>query len=491
MNNANFGRYMIIRLIESGGMADVYKAIMTGPHNFEKPVALKMMHKHLVHDDAFVKMFIDEARLCARLNNPNIVQVIDFGENEKRLYLVMEYISGVNLSTFIKTLLKHNYKPDVVLSSYITAEILKALSYAHTLYDPCGKSLGIVHRDITPQNILLSYDGDVKLTDFGIAKTRCSMTTTAGTLKGKIRYMSPEQASGQTIDNRSDIYSAGLVLYELLTFEHAFSGDTDMSLLKNVRESKIVNRPTELNPAIPVELEASMLNALSLNPSDRFNNADLFKQKLEPYVNNPSLTKIALSDILKFLFYDTIKDELHEGKVLAAKNPHKGKLQKKRIIMSIGIGIMGLCLVIFVTLMSLTAKHSSGTQALKPAYAKPVHPALKIIPRPAHQISSGNKRVPEHDTPVVMEKALIVINASPWADIYISDKNTRKFIGTTPIKHLRLKPGNYTIFFKNKLYDSKTINVKLSPGEKRTVVLRYDRGNKKFFKFINSKNTEM
>ncbi|MCL4557535.1 MAG: serine/threonine protein kinase [Deltaproteobacteria bacterium] len=465
MDGNSIGRYRLIRHIASGGMADVYRAIMTGPHDFEKLVAVKMIHEQLTDDTTFVRMFTDEARLSARLMHPNIVQIIDFGEAGKRLYIAMEYVNGVDLSAFIKALIDTSTGPMVDLSVYIVIEILKALDYTRKLRDADGKEYTIVHRDITPQNILLSYDGDVKLTDFGIAKVRGSIvTTTAGTLKGKIRYMSPEQARGEMVDHRSDLYSLALVLYELITHQRAYAGDTDMALLKQVQSSSIAYRPLQINPAIPEGLDNIVMKALSQKPDDRFYEPASLKDMLEPYAGNIGSMRESLSGCLQKLFNGQSR-EVNSPLQIIYENKQNRKKGKKAFLYAVVI----FCLAAAAIYVTVFTGHKKSFKA---------GPAL------SHTSSPPRSPLPEQKVFPPAKDAVLVINAVPWAHVYIYNEGQKRFIGETPIKALRIPAGTYTLVFENKIYGGKKVMITVLPGERKIVILKYDQAGKRFSKTI-------
>lgn len=488
MNKTSIGRYKIIKLIASGGMADVYKAVMTGPHNFEKLVALKIMHGQLTYDDAFVKMFIDEAKISSKLVHPNIVQIMDFGEIEKKLYLTMEYVNGVDLSAFLKAIINGKNNPQIEFSIYIVTELLKAIDYICRLKDEDGNSLDIVHRDITPQNILLSYDGDVKLTDFGIAKARGSITTTTiGTLKGKLRYMSPEQARGEPIDYRSDLYSIALVFYELLTHKQAYPGDTDMTLLKQVQRSGINFRPSSLNASVPSGIEDIVMKALSPNIGNRFQDSISFKKALDPYSFNDASVKTSLSKFLKELFGEWNRKAIGTDKDvyfgLTDSTSASGNYGLIGLIKWPGLILAASGLIFFI--ITLFIMHG-GTPDIKPVVMPQVKTTISAVSRkhslaftvPAKQTQLKHARL--HS----VRKAVLVINASPWAKVYIVNTFSKRFIGITPIKHLKVAPGSYVLLFENKIYGTKTVKIKIPQGKRKMIVLRYNQTKKEFIRII-------
>ena len=275
-----FGQYELIEPIATGGMAEVYRARMRGVEGFQKIVAIKRILPHLTDNDEFVTMFVDEAKLAAQLQHPNIIHIYDLGKIERSYYIAMEYIDGKDLRSILRTLDERKSRLPLGLALFIGSRLAAALDYAHRKKDLQGKAMALVHRDISPQNVLISFDGDIKLCDFGIAKaTSKASHTRAGALKGKLQYMSPEQAWGRDIDHRSDIFSLGLVLYEMLTGRKGFAGDSELSILEQVRVPKLVP-PREIDPAIPPEVERVVLKALKEDCDQRYQTAAEFASEL-------------------------------------------------------------------------------------------------------------------------------------------------------------------------------------------------------------------
>jgi TonB family protein len=276
-----FGQYMIEEHIATGGMADVYKARMMGMEGFQKTVAIKRIISSLTDSDEFVRMFIDEAKLAAQLSHNNIIQIFDLGKVDRSHYIAMEFIEGRDLRSILGECDERGVIMPISLALYITTLLASALDYAHRKRDFENRDLGLVHRDVSPQNVLISFAGDVKLCDFGIAKaaTKASQTR-AGALKGKLQYMSPEQAWGKDIDHRSDIFSLGLVLYEMLTSEKVFAGDSELSVLEQVRDP-IIPAPSTKNPDIDAEIDRIVFLALNADREERYQSAQDFQRDLE------------------------------------------------------------------------------------------------------------------------------------------------------------------------------------------------------------------
>lgn len=260
----SFGPYVLNRRIAVGGMAEVYAGRVERSDGFSKRVAIKRMHSEIGADPAFASMLADEARLCAALNHRNVVQTFDLEEVDGALVLVMEYIDGTDLGRWSQALWARGEQVPIDLAVYIAGQTCRGLDYAHRLTDDCGRPLGIVHRDVSPQNILLSEAGEVKIADFGIARTR-DRVSDPGILKGKYLYMSPEQARMEPIDARSDVFSLGVVVWELLAGRPLHRPEPLSTLLEAVRHP-VLALPSTLRPEVPARLDAVVARATALAP---------------------------------------------------------------------------------------------------------------------------------------------------------------------------------------------------------------------------------
>ncbi len=273
--------YEIIARLKSGGMATLFLARRGGAAGFSRHVAIKVVHPHLAEDQGFIRMFIDEALLSARIQHPNVVHVEELGEDHGTYFLAMEYVHGSALSTLLGSLarLERRLSPAVAVS--IAMALADGLHAAHELRAEDGSPLGVVHRDVSPQNVLLSMSGHVKLIDFGIAKAASSSgkRTETGSLKGKLRYMAPEQAHGRAVDRRTDIYALAIVLWEMLTMHRMFGAGNDLSILDEVRNPKIVP-PSQLAPDVPAALDAVLMAALAPDAAQRPATAQDFRRML-------------------------------------------------------------------------------------------------------------------------------------------------------------------------------------------------------------------
>jgi TonB family protein len=276
-----FGQYTLLERIAVGGMAEVWKARMRGVEGFQKTVAIKKILPYMTDNADFVAMFIDEAKLAAQLSHPNIIHIYDLGKIGSDFYIAMEYVEGKDLRSLLNAARQQSLPLPLGLALLIGVRVASGLAYAHRKRDFEGREMALVHRDVSPQNVLISYDGDVKLCDFGIAKAVSKAgETQMGALKGKLQYMSPEQARGNMVDARSDLFSLGTVLFEMLTGQRLFEGDSEMSVLEAVRQVK-VRPPRQVDPTIPQEVDDVVMHALAGRPQDRFQTAGELEQRLE------------------------------------------------------------------------------------------------------------------------------------------------------------------------------------------------------------------
>ena len=263
-------KYILTERIAQGGMAEIHLGKSVGIDGFARVCAFKRILPHYAQDNEFVEMFRNEANVAKQLQNKNIVQVFDFVSDGSSYMLVMEFVDGQDLRGLLSASEQQKKRIPIELACYIAMETLSGLSYAHAAVDVTGKSMGIIHRDVSPQNILVSYDGDVKLTDFGIAKAENQMSNTrVGVLKGKFRYMSPEQASGYNIDGRSDVFAVGIILYEMLTMARLFKGE-DLAVLEAVRTCQIKPPSLVNSSGVPPELDAIVMKLLAKDPLQRY-----------------------------------------------------------------------------------------------------------------------------------------------------------------------------------------------------------------------------
>ncbi|MGE0173041.1 MAG: protein kinase [Oligoflexales bacterium] len=295
--------YVLSKRIARGGMAEIYLGKAAGGDGFERLVAIKRILPHYAQDSEFIEMFRDEAHICKRLQHANIVQVFDFTEVEESYALIMEHVDGADLRTLLSACESAKIRPTVPMTVYIAACAARGLHYAHTKVDEVSnKPLGIVHRDISPQNILISYEGDVKITDFGIASAGNKMTETRpGVVKGKYSYMSPEQVAAKPLDGRADVFSLAVVLWETLAMKRLFSGSTEVETIRKVQQAEIPYKLTELNRDVTADLMEIVHRGLAKDRKKRYQTAASFEKALLKYLHTHYSEFVAseLGDFLK------------------------------------------------------------------------------------------------------------------------------------------------------------------------------------------------
>ena len=305
-----FGKYLLLDKVATGGMAELYKAKITGIQGFEKLIAIKRILPHLASEEELVTSFIDEAKLAALLHHQNIVQIYDFGRIDESYYIAMEYLLGKDLRMVMRKANLEGNPLRLESTLLIVSRICAALEYSHGLKDFQGKPLNIIHRDVSPANVLLTYDGNVKIVDFGIAKAATqSHLTQAGMIKGKVAYMSPEQAAGETIDHRSDIFSTGIILYELATGMPMFHGDT-LQILNLVRNAQFTPAG-QVRPELPAKFHEILDRALAKEREARYQSAGDMLADVEElmYQMSARTSPRQVSDYMKVLFEEEIAAE--------------------------------------------------------------------------------------------------------------------------------------------------------------------------------------
>lgn len=300
-----FGKYLLLEKLAAGGMAEVFLAKSIGAVGIQKYVAVKKILPQYSQNKEFIEMFKEEARITVNLNHSNIVSIFEFGTERNQFYLVMEYVEGKNLRQLLNELKQSKSELSIPEIIFIIKEVASGLDHAHRCLDSqTGKALNITHRDMSPQNIMLSYDGDVKIIDFGIAKSEKQIDSTqVGTLKGKYGYMSPEQADGLQVDARTDIFSLGIILWELLAQERLFTGSNEGAILRKVRDAHIPPI-RNLNSQVDHELEQILNKSLSKDLSIRYTHSGAFYRDLNKYLNSnyPDFSAQDLARTMKKIF---------------------------------------------------------------------------------------------------------------------------------------------------------------------------------------------
>lgn len=504
-----FGQYILLEKVGSGGMAELFKAKKLGIAGFERVLAIKRILHHLSSDEEFIDMFIAEAKLVARLSHKNIAQVYDFGKIGQSYFIAMEYIRGIDLRGILKRCKERNIRLPVALAVFIAKEVASALSYAHRQKDNMGRNLNIIHRDVSPQNILISYDGDVKVVDFGIAKAGAHSKTTTGVLKGKLSYMSPEQAWGKPIDHRSDIFSLGVVLYEMLTGERLFKGDSEINTLERVREARVEPLSSSINTDLPSEIEAKMLKALAKEVTDRYQNAsdmeaDASNILFKLLSGDPALSlKQFMHDLFKAEIEAEHKSEMEEETIsipleqepVAVSPKDKAKrttptLKKRKIYpyaIAASLSVVVLIIVAFISwpIIPPNPPLVKGGDLTSPAPVQPVGiDSQQQSPSPVNtmtavDIKNDTQQIPGPQADKQQNKIQkaseeenegeLTINAMPWANVYIDGKP----YGTTPKTIENMKAGMHKIRLENPNFPAWETKVNISKNKTAKVSYKF------------------
>ena len=306
-----FDEYVLVGKLGHGGMAEVFLALSSGPSGFRKLLVIKRLHVHLEDEPSMVEMFLDEARLAARLNHPHVVQTNKVGEHRGHHFLAMELLEGQALNRVLKRARERDRPLGHALAARVVCDALDGLHYAHEARDFDGAPLSIVHRDVSPHNIFVTYEGQVKLLDFGIAKatTQQSQTRT-GLIKGKFAYIAPEQARGESVDRRADVWSMGVTLWEALTGQRLFKGVSEVAILQSTLQDEIP-APSRVDPAVPAELSRICERALQREVEARYPTAAAFREELEEWLASQTkgASRSALSQYMRDVFADTIEEQ--------------------------------------------------------------------------------------------------------------------------------------------------------------------------------------
>jgi eukaryotic-like serine/threonine-protein kinase len=322
-----FGQYTLTARLGRGGMADVYRARREGAAGFERTVVVKKILSSHNEDPQFVDMFINEAKIAARLTHPNIVQVYELGEQDSEFFIVMEYVKGKDLLRLLRTLAQNTPEAPAVpplVAAYIARETARGLGHAHEHTDEAGAVKPIVHRDVSPQNIMLSYDGQVKIVDFGIAKALDTMKeeTRTGALKGKFAYMAPEQVGGHSPGPQSDIFAAGVVLHEMLTGRRLFKGASDYETLQKV-QNMTVPPPSTVAKSVSPELDAIVLQALERDRKMRYTRAAHMARDLDVFLQSHRFAVEDMAEYMKEVFPADARDDVPDGHMTSSYSINK------------------------------------------------------------------------------------------------------------------------------------------------------------------------
>ena len=493
-NEVPFGRYALLTKIASGGMAELFLARQRGPEGFEKLVAIKRILPARSGDQKFVELFLEEARLAARLSHPNIAQIYDLGIEEQTYFLAMEYVSGENVGTVESRSREQGFRVPLPLVIKIAIDVCEGLYYAHHLTDPLGRPLRVVHCDISPQNILVGYDGSVKIVDFGIARAAADMRKQSGEVRGKAAYMSPEQVLAQPLDHTSDLFSLGIVLYELLTQRRLFAREELADTARAVREEPIPPL-RRFVPEIPPALEMTIMRLLERNRERRYPDARAAQRDLEAVLADrggvPS--SAALSEFMSVLFRETLEKRVFVENTMTAVIPLTGTAvrQAPTVIESPPQSVSGP--VPPPTTAQVPASRSGAMAMLGVALGLVVGVGATVwyskrqpAPRAIVAVENGSQTPPrqmpvvepvpevtelgpardggvESPTSTAVERPLspmeirhgrlqrqvkygyVAINTEPWTNVKLGGR----VIGTTPLRDVKLPVGQHKVTFEN------------------------------------------
>jgi eukaryotic-like serine/threonine-protein kinase len=458
------GRYHLLAKIATGGMAEIWLARQAGPRGFEKVIVIKRIVDSLSADPEFVEMFLDEARIAAQLNHPNIVQIFDLGEHAGAYYIAMEYLPGENLATVARAALKAGITLPIPHAVKIIAQAVEGLGHAHGRVGVNGMKLNVVHRDVSPQNIIITYDGLVKLVDFGIAKAaNRGSQTLGGQIKGKVAYMAPEQATGEVIDHRADLFSIAVVLYELVTRTRLFHREDQFQALTQVTSDEAVQPAHVRNPDVPEGLSAILSRALEKKPDDRYPDAAAFQAALEGWLSaqGPAPTNADIAEMMKKLFAPRIsaRTRLIETAMTGDLTPSSARLGLKAD-----------------TDLSMPGRTGNRTAA----HHRPPKAAV-LIPSAIALVLAGiliARIVFRRDAPpaappipaaVLAKVATLKIETEPPGAAVVVDK---KPVGRSPVtlEKLELKAHDIEAVLDKHQVVRRSVTLK-EPGEKATVVL--------------------
>jgi len=464
-----FGKYQLVERLGRGGMAEVWKARINGPAGFQRTLVVKRILPHLVEDDQFVKMFVAEARLSARLNHANIVQVFELGDVDGEYFLAMEYVRGRDLVSVMRAQILRG-APDPGLGAYVVRETCRALAYAHALSDDNGAPLRLIHRDVSPSNVMIAFDGAVKLLDFGIAKALSDTgdnKTQTGTLKGKFGYMSPEQVEGRPIDHRADLFACGVMLHETLTGRRLFKGGSDLQTIAMVREAK-VEPPSHFNPLVPPELDVICLRALARDVADRYPSCDEMAAALDHVLHQlkwgPERTRTYLRELFPDEPSNTGARHLEDLSPPVETSAERKKRRRRPIVAGVASALLVAGTAVAIVVISRSPRDDRGT---KPAVA--AQPKAPITP----PVEPGKQTEPAapvaQPPPLPTEVRVRVQSTPPGADVFVAGEAEPR--GKTPLQ-VALPRGSDAIKIELRLKGWKSDTATVTPDSDQTLQMK-------------------
>ncbi len=447
----SFGKYRLERLLATGGMGEVYLAQLRGPGGYQKQLVIKRLLRHLALRQDFVELFWNEARLAALLSHPNVVQLFELGEVDGEHFIAMEYVPGVTLGELARELRGAGQAVPFAVAAHACAQALRGLQYAHERTDDAGRPLGIIHRDVSADNVLVSVDGAVKLSDFGIAKATALSHTTHGVVKGKFAYMSPEQLRAERLDARSDLYGMGVVLYQLLAGRLPIEAASDSLLIQRV----LADPPAPLPPEVPAPLAELALRALRKQPEQRPASARAMAEALEAWLGTQDGAPAeALSALVRGLLAKrapapevlpsrTAVPSTHAS-TQAPSAPAPGR--RRWLLAAAALGALGVTGgAAYLVGRAASERTAPSSEALPSA---PVQEARVSAPAPAPVPAAS----PEPLKPVSAArpaakpaKGTLVLRVYPWAEVFVDGKR----LGVTPLQPVVLEAGRRAVLLKN------------------------------------------
>lgn len=471
------GKYALLRKIASGGMAEVFLAKHIGLDGFEKLVVLKRILPHLASQREYVSMFLDEAKTAADLRHSNVVNTFEFGEDKGVYFMVMEFLHGQDLRSIYRKALQTKIEIPLKHSLGIIIDACCGLYYAHSKKDMNGQNLAIVHRDISPQNIVVTYEGETKIVDFGIAKAaHQNVETASGVLKGKYSYMSPEQALGHGADHRTDIFALGIVLYEMTTWRRLFKRDNDINTLKAVIACEIP-LPCDIVSEYPVALQNIVMKALAKNKSDRFNDCDEFRIALEDFLhyNHWAHSSSRMRKFMCELFKEAIDNENNLGVVNLKEvsgstfwsssdsnntiSTRVEMLSTKPRVLFLLSSALGIALAVLIIVMSTRDFNVNRVDVYKPEKMTAKVELRQILP-----LSDVTEPLLNEIKNKSVGRLKVVVD--PWAEVYLNGIK----IGSTPLAAKKLPVGEYKIRLENPAIGKKINKTIIIKPEEDTLI---------------------
>jgi serine/threonine-protein kinase len=489
--------YELIKKVAGGGMGEVFVARRTGMGNFEKRVALKLLLPHLVSSPELVKRFHEEARLAARMHHPNIVEIFDVGEAEGRPFIAMQLVDGVTLGKLVREVGRRGERLPLAMVRHLATGLCEALQYAHTLVDSKGQALHVVHRDVTPGNILVSRNGAVLLADFGIARIRDGSMTQPGVFRGKAAYVAPEQVLAHArVDARADIYSAALTLYEALTGEHPFKREQAKDALQAVVEGKM--SPVEsLREDVTPGMAAALKKALAFKPTDRFSSAREFR---EAFVDGPSATAPELVEfVARFAppSEEEVDDAVVEGtKSILTVTPTQLELpaaliapppppKRRGAWVLLGVLVVGLGSAFALSGLSEPVEDRPQAKPLtglsEPVEDRPQEKPLTGLsepvedrpqekaPRPRPRPTPKKLTKPAVASAAALRVGYLTADATPWAEVSLDGKP----LDRTPFSRFPIPAGRHTLVFKGPNGEKRQRPITVTEGEVTAVRVEF------------------